>query len=141
MGFPAVFSVRNVLRASGVLVLSVGAPMVVVPGLATMVYWGKRSSSFEADKDALTTTMRALGISLTAGGLHCLTVPVSKVALGCDMAMEGMFCVYHWGNRFSNKWKEADGNMTTNLFFAILASGIVVIQATALAVGDEPKDK
>lgn len=140
MKLSSFLSVRNVLRVSGVVALSVGGPIALLPGVASMVYFGKRPSSCTAEKEALNLTMRAMGIAIGANGVKALAGPASTAALAGDLVLEGFMCLFNWGSRTSGKWKKAGGVMEANLFFAVASSAVVALQAASLRLGDRPDD-
>ena len=140
MKLSSLLSVRNALRLSGVVALVYGTPMALVPGPTSVLFLGKRKAATEVEKAVINVIVRALGIALVSTGTKSVTAPVSKELLANDVGLCGMYTLYHWLNRFTGKWKDAEGVMEANLLMGLIATTMTLITSAALHMGDVPSD-
>ena len=133
-------SVRNVQRLCGIVTLVTGTPLLLAPGWASTLLFGKRKLASEAEKAALNAVLRVLGMALVNTGQKSIIAPVSKSALSATTSLEGMSALNHWLYRFTGEWEKAEGLMKANLLFCIGATTLLALNVTALAMGDTPNE-
>lgn len=133
MKLTTIFSVRNVLRASGCLSVLLGAPMVIIPATAVSLYLGKnRDEDPDSDKKALSIVTRGFGIVGTASGIKSLVAEPTRLNLAVCLYQELLFVVYHLCNKFTGVWKEAGGD--PNKSTAMISGGVVAVAVQGCAL-------
>lgn len=115
--------------------------MALAPGLGVLVFFGKRASSSQADKNVLKVLMRALGLALVSSGTKSVVAPASKPALAAALAEQAVFMCMHVWLRAFGVWKEADARMIMNTLFMVAHTGTVAAQTTVLVISDAPDEQ
>lgn len=115
--------------------------MILAPALAVRFFLGKREAARDADKKAANLIMRANGIGIFSAGLHELLDVPNVAALSVAATMEGLFALYHTGNRCCSEWKDAEGDMRANTLFLPTAWIMFLVQIASILHGDREEDE
>lgn len=133
-------SLRNGLRLSGLIVLSIGAPIAACPALGVLIFLGKRENS-DADKRALQLTVRSNGIAAASTGLACILAKPTPGPLVASTLMHAIYLILHLGYRFSGEWERANARKNMNTVASGISCFALLTQGYALGWGDREEDE